>query len=160
MFSINWYRLGLKKKYCLNLKYDRPPRDKSTPSSTPYPPKTSESFLDSSSVRSLDSSSPSAGPSLKRCRSPTTLVLLSTPVLRSIDPTHVDLSPPGKSIKDSYSPKDNREEHMEIDTTDTKVVVDLGISTKLELILRMLEAGQLMASGERAGLPDRIRRLG
>nr|GEV76321.1 hypothetical protein [Tanacetum cinerariifolium] len=135
---------------------------RSTPSSTRYPPKTSESFLDSSSVRSLDSSLPSAGPSLKRCRSPTTLVLLSTPILRSIAPTHVDLSPPRKSIKDSYSPKDNREEHIEIDTTNTKVVADLGINTKLELILRMrqLEAGQLMASGERAGLPDRIRRLG
>ncbi|GJT18059.1 hypothetical protein Tco_0876765 [Tanacetum coccineum] len=49
-----------------------------------YPPTTSESSLDLSFERSLDSSSPSAGPSRKRCRSPTTLVPSSTLVLRSI----------------------------------------------------------------------------
>ncbi|GKF55466.1 hypothetical protein Tco_0165806, partial [Tanacetum coccineum] len=41
---------------------------RSTPLSTPYPPKTSESSLGSSSERSLDSSSPSVGPSRKRFR--------------------------------------------------------------------------------------------
>ncbi|GKA75646.1 hypothetical protein Tco_0782024 [Tanacetum coccineum] len=39
--------------------------------STPYPLTTSESSLGSSSKRSLDSSSPSSGPSYKRCRSQT-----------------------------------------------------------------------------------------
>nr|GEY76043.1 hypothetical protein [Tanacetum cinerariifolium] len=46
----------------------------SAPLSTLYPPMTSESSLDSSFKRSLDSSSPSVRPSRKRCKSPTTLV--------------------------------------------------------------------------------------
>ncbi|GJZ04599.1 hypothetical protein Tco_0537874 [Tanacetum coccineum] len=163
------------------------------------------------SSRSLDSSSLSAGPSHKRCRSPTTLLSLSTPVLRSIAPTHVDLLTPRKRFRDSYSPEDSREEHMEIGTTDAEAVVDLGIGDAvgvdtedsisigveipasdnkedkeafeaeastggtMEIAIdllatggisestrgdRQLEAGQLMASGERAGLFDRIRRLG
>ncbi|GJU17484.1 reverse transcriptase domain-containing protein [Tanacetum coccineum] len=69
---------------------------RSAPLSTPYPPTTSESSLDSSSKRSLDSSLLSAGPSRKRCRSLTTSVPSSTPVSRSIAPTHVDLLPPRK----------------------------------------------------------------
>ncbi|GJW01559.1 hypothetical protein Tco_1556810 [Tanacetum coccineum] len=214
---------------------------RSAPLSTPYPPTTSESSLDPSSERSLDSSSLSAGPSCKRCRSPTTSVPSSTPVLRSISPTHVDLLPPCKRFKDSYSPKDSREEHMEIGTDDAEVVADLGISDRVgahikdgigmgfkiassdiredeeefevearargtmeiavdplvtggifestrgdvpdledtiydivcylsdvpidmisefETAQRQLEASQLMASGERDGLADRIRRLG
>ncbi|GJX38612.1 putative reverse transcriptase domain-containing protein [Tanacetum coccineum] len=46
---------------------------------------------------------------------------------RSITPTHVDLLPPRKRFRDSYSPKDNRKEHMEIGTADAEVVADLGI---------------------------------
>ncbi|GKF13791.1 hypothetical protein Tco_0055253, partial [Tanacetum coccineum] len=57
-------------------------RWRSAPFSTPYPPTTSESSPDSFSERSLDSSSLSAGPSHKRCRSPTTLVLSSNHVSR------------------------------------------------------------------------------
>ncbi|GJS97078.1 hypothetical protein Tco_0804046 [Tanacetum coccineum] len=102
-------------------------RWRSAPLSTPYPPTTSESSLDSSSERSLDSSSLSAGPSRKRCRSPTTSVPSSTPVSRSIAPTHVDLLPPRKRFRDSYSPEDSREEHMEIGTADAEAVADLGI---------------------------------
>ncbi|GJV53944.1 putative reverse transcriptase domain-containing protein [Tanacetum coccineum] len=75
---------------------------------------TSESSSYSSSERSLDSSSLFAGPSRKRCRSPTTLIPLSTPVSRSIAPTYADLLPPRKRFKDSYSPEDSREEHMKI----------------------------------------------
>ncbi|GJY60265.1 hypothetical protein Tco_0460922 [Tanacetum coccineum] len=86
----------------------------SAPLSTPYPPTTSESSLDSSSERSVDSSSSSAGPSRKRCRSPTTLVPSSTPVLRLIASTHVDLLPPHKRFRDSHSPEDSGEEHVEI----------------------------------------------
>ncbi|GJZ79059.1 hypothetical protein Tco_0643896 [Tanacetum coccineum] len=52
-----------------------------------------ESSLDFSFERSLDSSSLSARPSRKRCRSPTTLVPSSTPILRSIAPTHAHLLP-------------------------------------------------------------------
>ncbi|GJR75442.1 putative reverse transcriptase domain-containing protein [Tanacetum coccineum] len=97
------------------------------PLSTPYPPTTSESSLDSFSERSLDSSSPSARPSRKRCRSPTTLVPSSTPVSRSIASTHVDLLPHDKRFRDSYSPKDSGEEHIEIGTLDAKAIADLGI---------------------------------
>ncbi|GKB34785.1 hypothetical protein Tco_0879727, partial [Tanacetum coccineum] len=74
-------------------------RWKSAPLSTLYPPTTSESSLDSSSRRSLDSSSPSTRPSCKRCRSPTTLVPLSTPISRSIAPDLADL-PPQKRFRD------------------------------------------------------------
>nr|GEY20054.1 hypothetical protein [Tanacetum cinerariifolium] len=192
----------------------------SAPLSTPYQPKTSESSLDSSYERSLNSSSLSAGPSRKRCRSPTILVPSSTPVSRSIALTHADLLPPRKRFRHSYSPEDSREEHIEICTADAEAVVDLGISDEVEVdtkdriglgveiavsdikedeeefeveasaggtmeiavdplvtggifestrgdahdlegtILDILEAGQLMGSEERAGLIDRIRRLG
>ncbi|GJZ38283.1 hypothetical protein Tco_0584474 [Tanacetum coccineum] len=47
-----------------------------------------------------------------RWRSPTTLASSSTPVSRSISPTHADLLPPHKRFKDSYSPEDSREEHI------------------------------------------------
>nr|GEZ92371.1 hypothetical protein [Tanacetum cinerariifolium] len=141
----------------------------------------SESFLDSFFERSLDSSSLSAGPSRKRCRSPTTSVSLSTLVLRSITPTHADILPPCKRFIDSYSPEDSREEHIEIGIVDAEGVVDLGISdgvdtkdgivyymskvsldriTEFETTQIHLEAGQLMASEDRAGFTERIRRLG
>ncbi|GKC15602.1 hypothetical protein Tco_1012384 [Tanacetum coccineum] len=148
---------------------------RSAPLSAPYPPMTSKSSLDSSYERSLDSSSPSAGPSYKRCRSPTTLVPSSTPVWRSITPTYDDLLLPHKRFKDSYSPEDSREEHMEIGTADAEDVADLGIrdgvgvdtedgigvgveiaasnikedEEEFETAQRQLEAGQLMASRER-----------
>nr|GEY80652.1 hypothetical protein [Tanacetum cinerariifolium] len=86
-----------------------------------------ESSLDSFSERSLDSSLLSAGPSRKRCKSSTTSVPLSTPVSRSITPTHADLLPPHKRCRDSYSPEDSREEHMKIGTVDADTVTDLGI---------------------------------
>ncbi|GKA24856.1 putative reverse transcriptase domain-containing protein [Tanacetum coccineum] len=98
-----------------------------TPLSTPYPPTTSESSPDSSSERSLDSSSLSARPSHKRCRSPTTSVQPSTLVSRSIALTHADLLPPRKRFRESYSPEDSKEEHMEIGTTDAEAVADLSI---------------------------------
>ncbi|GJT98643.1 hypothetical protein Tco_1094161 [Tanacetum coccineum] len=102
-------------------------RWRSAPLSTFYPPTTSKSSLDSSSKRSLDSSSLSTGPSHKRCRSPTTLVPLSTYVPKSIASTHVDLLPPRKRFRDSYSSEDSKEEHMEIGTADAEAVVGLGI---------------------------------
>ncbi|GKD97963.1 hypothetical protein Tco_1381860, partial [Tanacetum coccineum] len=94
---------------------------RSAPLSILYPPTTSESSLDSSSERSLDSSLPFAGPSRKRYRSPTTLVPSSTPVSRSITHALVDL-PPRKRFRDSYSSKVSGEEHMEIGTTDVETV--------------------------------------
>ncbi|GKA70661.1 hypothetical protein Tco_0776800 [Tanacetum coccineum] len=103
-------------------------RWRSAPLSTPYPPTTSESSLGSSSERSLDSSSPSSRPSRKRCRSPTALVPSPTHVSRSIAPTPADLLPPRKRFRDSYSPEDSGEEHMEVDTADAEAVADVGIS--------------------------------
>nr|GEW13620.1 putative reverse transcriptase domain-containing protein [Tanacetum cinerariifolium] len=87
------------------------------PPSSPY----------SSSDRSLDSSSPSARPSRKRCRSLATLVPSSTHVLRSIAPALADLFP-RKRFRDSYSSKVSGEEHIEMGTANAKTVVDLGIS--------------------------------
>ncbi|GKC72361.1 hypothetical protein Tco_1118244, partial [Tanacetum coccineum] len=68
------------------------------------PPMTSESSLDSSSERSLDSSLPFAG------RSHNPLLLW---------------------FRDSYSSEDSREEHMEIGTADVETVADLGISDEV-----------------------------
>ncbi|GJS29194.1 hypothetical protein Tco_0489814 [Tanacetum coccineum] len=59
----------------------------------------SRSLTRVASSRSLDSSLLSAGQSRKRCRSHTTLVPLSTPVLRLIAPTHADLLPPRKRFR-------------------------------------------------------------
>ncbi|GJR31078.1 putative reverse transcriptase domain-containing protein [Tanacetum coccineum] len=95
---------------------------------TPYPPTTSESSLGSSSERSLDSSSLSSGPSRKRCRSPTASIPLPTYVSKSIAPTPADLLPHRKRFRDSYSSKDSREEHIEVDTADAEAVADVGIS--------------------------------
>ncbi|GJU40607.1 hypothetical protein Tco_1193564 [Tanacetum coccineum] len=103
-------------------------RWRSAPLSTPYPPTTSESSLGSSFERSLDSSSPSSRPSRKRCRFPTASVPSPTHVSRSIAPTPADLLPPRKRFRDSYSPKDSGEEHMEVDTADAEAVADVGIS--------------------------------
>ncbi|GJV01660.1 hypothetical protein Tco_1335229 [Tanacetum coccineum] len=52
-------------------------------------------------------------------------------VVRLLDvgaPTPADLLPHRKSFRDSYSPEDSGEEHMEVDTTDAEAVVDVGIS--------------------------------
>ncbi|GKD30831.1 hypothetical protein Tco_1241609 [Tanacetum coccineum] len=103
-------------------------RWRSAPLSTPYPPTTSESSLGSSSKRSLDSSSPSSRPSRMRCRSHTALVPSPIHVLRSIAPTPAELLPPRKRFRDSYSPEDSGEEHMEVDVADAEAVADVGIS--------------------------------
>ncbi|GJU14576.1 hypothetical protein Tco_1142542 [Tanacetum coccineum] len=102
-------------------------RWRSAPLSTLYPPTTSESSLGSSPERSLDSFSPFAGPSRKRCRSPTTLVPSSTHVSRSITPALADLSH-RKRFRDSYSSEVSGGEHMEMGTADAETVADLGIS--------------------------------
>ncbi|GJV54610.1 hypothetical protein Tco_1455615 [Tanacetum coccineum] len=95
--------------------------------STPYMSTTSDSSLDLLSERSLDSSSLYAGPSRKRCRSPTTLVPSSTPVSILIAPTLADLLPPRKRFRDSYSPEDSREEDMETGTVEAEAIADLSI---------------------------------
>nr|GEW63369.1 hypothetical protein [Tanacetum cinerariifolium] len=85
----------------------------------------------SSFERLLDSSSPFGGPSRKRCRSPTTLVPSSTPILRSIAPTLANLLPPCKRFRDSNSLEDSRKEHMKIGIANAEAVVDLGIADEV-----------------------------
>ncbi|GJZ78086.1 hypothetical protein Tco_0642758 [Tanacetum coccineum] len=137
---------------------------RSAPMSTPYLPTTSESSLGSPFERSLDSSSPSSGPSRKRCRSHTALVLLSTHILRLIAPTPADLLPPRKRFRDSYLPEDSEEEHMETSTADAKVVADLGIGDRVaadtedgigtrEIDVDPLATGDSFESS-RGGIPD------
>ncbi|GJX62851.1 reverse transcriptase domain-containing protein, partial [Tanacetum coccineum] len=100
----------------------------SAPLSTPYPLTTLESSLGSSSERSLDSSSSSSRHSHKRCRFPTALVPSPTHVSRSTAPAPANLLPPRKRFRDSHSPEDSGEEHMEVDTADAGAVTDIGIS--------------------------------
>ncbi|GKD30853.1 hypothetical protein Tco_1241631, partial [Tanacetum coccineum] len=100
------------------------------PLSTLYPSTTSESSSGDSSERPLHSSSPSAGPSRKRCRSSVDSVPSSTPVMGSIAPTHAELLPPRKRFRDSYSSKANIEEDTEIDPIKTKVDMELGIGDR------------------------------
>ncbi|GKB58193.1 hypothetical protein Tco_0914379 [Tanacetum coccineum] len=95
--------------------------------STPYPSTTSESSLGLSSERSLDSSSLSSRLSRKRCRSLTSSEPSPTHVSRSIAPTLVDLLPPRKRFRDSYSSEDNGEEHIEVDTADSDVGISKGV---------------------------------
>nr|GEW16334.1 hypothetical protein [Tanacetum cinerariifolium] len=108
-------------------------------SSDTSPGSPSDSLLDISSVHSLgrDTSNQthsrpstrvaSPRPSRKRYRSLTTLVLSSTPVLRSIAPTLADILPPRKRFKDSYSLANSRDEHIEIGITDAEAIADLCI---------------------------------
>ncbi|GJU67026.1 hypothetical protein Tco_1253285 [Tanacetum coccineum] len=52
-------------------------------------------------------------------------------IVRHLDvgaPTLIDLLPPHKRFRDSYSPEDSKEEHMEIGTADAEAVANLGIS--------------------------------
>ncbi|GKB67177.1 hypothetical protein Tco_0928589, partial [Tanacetum coccineum] len=102
-------------------------KDCAAPLSTLYPPTTSESSSGDSSERPLHSSSHSAGPSRKRCRSPVDSVPSSTPVMRSLAPTRADLLPPRKRFRDSYSSEASIEEDTEIDPIETKVDMELGI---------------------------------
>ncbi|GJX14935.1 putative reverse transcriptase domain-containing protein [Tanacetum coccineum] len=91
-----------------------------------YPPRRAPRRRDSSE-RPLHSSSHSAGPSRKRCRSPVDSVPSSTPVMGSLSPTRADLLPPRKRFRDSYSFEASIEEDTEIDPIETEVYMELGI---------------------------------
>ncbi|GJX72413.1 hypothetical protein Tco_0309584 [Tanacetum coccineum] len=97
------------------------------PLSTLYPPTTSESSSGESSERPQHSSSHSAGPSHKRCRSPVDSVPSSMPVMGSLAPTRADLLPPCKRFRDSYSFEASIEEDTKIDHIETEVDMELGI---------------------------------
>ncbi|GJW77014.1 hypothetical protein Tco_0138696 [Tanacetum coccineum] len=97
------------------------------PVSTLYPPTTSKSSSGDSLERPLHSSSHSAGPSRKRCRSPVDSVPSSTPVMGSLAPTRADLLPPRKRFRDSYSSEASIEEDAEVGLIETGVDMELGI---------------------------------
>nr|GEV60541.1 putative reverse transcriptase domain-containing protein [Tanacetum cinerariifolium] len=97
------------------------------PLSTFYPSTTSDSSSGDSSERPLHSYSHFAGPSRKRCRSPTDSVPLATPVMRSLAPTRADLLPLRKRFRDSYSPETSMKEDTKINTTETKDGRELDI---------------------------------
>ncbi|GJT31346.1 hypothetical protein Tco_0911621 [Tanacetum coccineum] len=86
-----------------------------------------DSSLGDSSERPPHSSSPSARPSRKRCRSPVDSVPSSTPVMGSLAPTHANLLPPRKRFRDSYSSEASIEEDTEIDPIETEVDMEFGI---------------------------------
>ncbi|GJT56845.1 putative reverse transcriptase domain-containing protein [Tanacetum coccineum] len=130
--------------------------------STTYPPTISESSSDSSSKRSLDSSSLSAGPSRKRCRSPTNLVRRLLFWSGTEDGIGMGVEIAASDIREDeeeFEAEASAGVMMEIVFT-TCPELPLDRITEFETAQRQLEAGQLMASGERAGLTDRIRRLG
>ncbi|GKE38313.1 hypothetical protein Tco_1461718, partial [Tanacetum coccineum] len=84
-------------------------RWRSAPLSTLYLPTTSESSTRDSSSES------SAGPSCKRCRSPTATVTSSIHASRALVPSRADLLPPRKRFRDSISLKDSVEEDINAD---------------------------------------------
>ncbi|GKE37281.1 hypothetical protein Tco_1460686 [Tanacetum coccineum] len=75
----------------------------------------------------MHSSSHSAGPSRKRCRSLVDSVPSSTPVMGSLAPTRADLLPPRKRFRDSYLSEASIEEDTKIDPIETEVDMELGI---------------------------------
>nr|GEV54380.1 putative reverse transcriptase domain-containing protein [Tanacetum cinerariifolium] len=97
------------------------------PLSTFYLLTTSESSSGDSLERPLHSSSHSAGPSPKRCRSLADSVPSSTLVTRSLAPTRADLLPPRNWFRDSYSSETSMKEDTEIDTTETEDGRELDI---------------------------------
>ncbi|GJV00392.1 putative reverse transcriptase domain-containing protein [Tanacetum coccineum] len=135
-------------------------RWRSTPLSTRYPPTTSESSLGSSSKRSLDSSTPSSGPSRKRCRSPAASIPSPTHDSRcGRSPGIIDgvvaHTKDGVGIRVKIATSNVREDDEEFEAeasaADTReIIVDpLAIGDSSGVFLEE-------ASGERASLVERI----
>ncbi|GJR10444.1 hypothetical protein Tco_0793096 [Tanacetum coccineum] len=74
-----------------------------------YPPMTFKSSAGDSSSES------SAGPSHKRCRSPSATVTSFIHATRALVPSRADLLPPRKRFRDSISPEDSVEEDIDTD---------------------------------------------
>nr|GEX45287.1 putative reverse transcriptase domain-containing protein [Tanacetum cinerariifolium] len=107
----------------------------------------SESSSGDSLKRPRHSSSLSAGPSHKRCRSRANFVPSSTPVTGSLAPTRADLLPPRKRYRDSYSPETSMEEDIEIDTTKTEDGREMAIE-----IVESVRGDSSSSSGIRYGI--------
>nr|GEW31596.1 hypothetical protein [Tanacetum cinerariifolium] len=108
-----------------------------TPLSTMYPPIKFESSAGDSSFES------SVGPSRKRCRSLAATVTSSIHSTRALVPSRVDLLPPRKRFRDSFSLEDSVEENIDtdIDRGTMKVGVDMddGIDIPNEISLQRIE---------------------
>ncbi|GKD16386.1 hypothetical protein Tco_1205544 [Tanacetum coccineum] len=95
-----------------------------------YPLTTSESSTGDSSSESF------AGPSYKRCRSPTTTVTSSIYATRALVPSCVDLLPPRKRFRDSISPEDSVEEYIDTvvleDIEDDATAVEVAVDRDVE----------------------------
>ncbi|GJZ29844.1 hypothetical protein Tco_0574891 [Tanacetum coccineum] len=137
------------------------------PLSTLYPPTTSESSSGDSSERPLHSSSPSAGPSRKRFRSLVDFVPSSTPVgIDSMSAPIVKEEIVKPAGEDSSGTRDGivrSFEDMPIDLNDavrdfyyhmSEVRIDRIVEIKT--VQRRLEAGRLMAKGQRVSMIKRI----
>nr|GFD25743.1 hypothetical protein [Tanacetum cinerariifolium] len=110
------------------------------------------SSLGDSSERPQHSSSHSAEPSSKRCRSLTDFVPSSAPVMGSLAPTHADLLPPRKRDHIEVGPRDDREK-LEASAGDT---VLLGIDSRSvpmvdEEIIEPVGGDSSSSSGTRDG---------
>ncbi|GKD73413.1 hypothetical protein Tco_1331695 [Tanacetum coccineum] len=108
--------------------------DLSSPLRLVYPPPTRTSRAGDSSSES------SAGPSHKRCKSPTTIVPSSIHASGALVSTRADLFPPRKRFRDSYSPEDSVEEDInadvlvdiEADATAIEVAADMDVEAKVD----------------------------
>nr|GEZ83001.1 hypothetical protein [Tanacetum cinerariifolium] len=108
---------------------------RSAPLSTMYPPTTSESSVRDSFSKSY------AGPSRKRCRSPTATVISPVHSVRALVPSRGDLLPPHKRFRDSISPKDSAEEEIdtnvlediEADATIVEVAIDRDVEARIDV---------------------------
>ncbi|GJT67829.1 putative reverse transcriptase domain-containing protein [Tanacetum coccineum] len=132
----------------------------SSPLSTLYPPNTSESLIGDYLRRPLTSSSHSVGPSRKRCRSSVDSVPSSTPVMGSLAPTRADLLPP-LNARDTI-------EALWMALLGNVIVRDfyyhifevrIDRIVRIETVQRHLEADQLIARGQRAGMIEKIESL-
>ncbi|GKC09141.1 hypothetical protein Tco_1000751, partial [Tanacetum coccineum] len=99
-----------------------------------YPPTTSESSVGDSSSESY------VGPSHKRCRSPAAPVPLPIPTPRALVPTRVDILPPRKRFRDSYSSEDSIKEDIdadvladiEADAASSKTATDIDVEAEVD----------------------------
>nr|GEW21106.1 reverse transcriptase domain-containing protein [Tanacetum cinerariifolium] len=151
--------------------------------STMYTPTTSESLIGDSSFES------STGPSHKRCRSPAATVTSSIHSTRALVPSCTDLLPPckrilkvkvdrhveagidagigievdvGIDVEDEVESSDRGTMEVEEglqDIYDHVIEIPFQRIEEIETAQRQLEAGQLIASGKRAGLSNRTRSL-
>nr|GEX16150.1 retrovirus-related Pol polyprotein from transposon TNT 1-94 [Tanacetum cinerariifolium] len=114
-------------------------RWRSAPSSTMYPPMTSESSAGDSSSES------SVGPSHKRCRSPAAIVTSFIHATRALVLSCANRLPPHKRFRDSISPKDSVEEDIdadefadiEADAMAVEVIVDKDVETRVDVGISM-----------------------